>query len=228
MSEYSYFFVKNTHSYDRAVAILKFLQADTHGFCRDSVMKFLAENFYIKYDYALLNKLDPETAIQEALVEIKKNFFHYKQALFPNIRALIYNEKTFFYFLFSNLSFYDVQDFLTNHKVVNIQQIKTPNVEQIYNSFYLETCFFDSSNINIDLYGIQKYRPSIEFRAQQQIKIILQEQIIQKHHSISRTEVMKINNAEIESNHITLMNKVKSAIVKAESAIAIKKSNTLV
>ncbi len=224
MKDYSYFFIKNTQSYDRAAAILKFLQADAHSICKDAVMRFIAENFYIKFDHGMLGKSDLDDCIDSSLLQTKKSFEQYKKTLFPNIKATIVHEKTYFYFLFSNLDAYEAEDFILTNKIIPLQKMNLPNIANIYNSFYLETIFFDCDKINFDFFEIQKYKPTIEFRAEQQIKIILQEQIINKNHSISRTEIMKINNTTIENKNVNLMAKVKAAIIKAEGGIDNKKS----
>ena len=85
---YHYFYLKNTQSYDKAIAMLKFLSEQCYPICSESIYRFISENFYTKVDYFLIHKEEFKNHI--ILNENILSFQKYKNQLFPNINVSIH------------------------------------------------------------------------------------------------------------------------------------------
>lgn len=214
MVDYDYFYLKNTHSYDKSIACVKYLSEEFFSYCKDCIYRFIAENYYIKSDYFLLHK---EAFDEQSLrSEMIKNFSNYKKQLFPNIEVSIHVKNGYFYLLFSNLQMYNLSEAVADTKVIYMQSVIPPDVDELYKDFYLTHIFFDTARIDFSDFSVQEYRPDLESRSKNQIKIILQEQMLNKNQQISYSDILKINGAVAVHENVSLVEKIKSALSKAD------------
>lgn len=214
MVDNDYFYLKNTHSYDKAVASLKYLREEFYGYCRETVYRFLSENYYTKADYFAIHKEDYNAQI--LVSEVIQNFGKYRGQIFPNIEAAIYFRNNYFYLLFTNLDAYNLREAIEDTRVIYMQHIPTPDKQELVNEFYLSTMFFEATKLDFSDFNVQEHRPDLETRAKNQIKIILQEQVLAKNNNISYSEVLKINSTVATHDNSNLIQKIKLALSKAE------------
>lgn len=214
MVDNDYFYLKNTHSYDKAIASLKYLQEEFHSYCKDTVYRFLSENYYTKADYFIIHKEEYSSPL--LISEVIQNFGKYRKQVFPNIEVSVHFRNNYFYLMFSNLEAYNLKEAIEGTRVIFMQHIPTPDLSELFNEFYLKSVFFDATKINFSDFAVQEHRPDLETRAKNQIKIILQEQVLNKNNNISYSDILKINNTVAAHDNANLIQKIKSALSKAD------------
>lgn len=216
-----YFHLKNAHSYDRALAVLKFLSEHMSPVCRDMVLRFVASSYYSNLDYAIVRRENTSGLLRETI----SSFHKFQELTYPNIEVSVHFEDNNFYFLFSNLDVYNAEFAVTDIKTVQISSLPLPDLTMLYKGFYVKHTFFDVKRIVFEDFNMRDFRPSLDERAQKQIKIILQEQIIQKNKDISYQEMQTINSTVASSDNASLMDKIKNVLTKSDALY--RKTNNL-
>lgn len=225
-----YFFVKNLFSYDRAIALLVVLKKMAKKHCNQLIYESLTKNFLIYYDKQIIDSTKQNNLKNNDLENvnnpnniniIKQNIYQSylknKHILWPDISVSIYfiQNKNAFYFIFDNLSSYNgLINILLNNKyaqfnILNSQNIDLSGLLELKNDFYEPGL---NININFDPFDFLE-KNDLTSRAQEQLKIILEEQLIQKNGSISNNDILKIDKKYINSDNQAI-EKIKNILIK--------------
>lgn len=214
----SYYFLKSTNSYDRAVAVLRYLKDSAGGLFNKEIKSFLVQNAFVFNDYAAFSKEKEQMlGLEEYYLRAQDEFYKTRSQMWPLVECDIITDehKNFFYFCFHNCANYEFLDqFLLTDEISNLKSIPAPAAAKLVDPFILTLKFFDPCLIKFKESDLTDYAPSVDWRAKEQIKQMLVSQIIAKHPMTSLAEVIKIKSSINLSDHAALIEKVKAALTK--------------